>query len=233
MTTKLSKIFTVFVTVASVAFMAVIIANVKAGGPNWVAKSRELPEVAFEQANPQAPWTAKKRTDGSDMGGGPILPKAIVEAQKKLIAAEQAAQTDLDAKITARKALIAEAKAQIDADVDAMKRRQADLEKQYLEAQAQLNQISQDYTLEAKKQIDDLDTLKLRAEEFVRVKNQLEELRAQREVATDELARLKALLYQAKANLERAQLRKKTLEEDGAKGDYNGDPEPAAPVKAD
>lgn len=233
MTTKLSKIFTVFVTVASVAFMAVIIANVKAGGPNWVAKSRELPEVAFEQANPQAPWTAKKRTDGSDMGGGPILPKAIVEAQKKLIAAEQAAQTDLDAKITARKAATAAAKAQIDADLDAMKRRQTDLVNQYAEAQTQLNQISQDYTLEAKKQIDDLDILKLRAEEFVRVKNQLEELRAQRQVATDELTRLKALLYQAKANLERAQTRKQLLESDGAKADYNGD-EPAkeAPAKS-
>lgn len=229
MTTKLSKILTVFVTVASVAFMAVIIANVKAGGPNWVAKSKELPEVAFEQANPQAPWTAKKRTDGTDMGGGPILPKAIVEAQKKLIAAEQAAQTDLDAKITARKGAIAEAKAQIDADLDAMKRRQADLEKQYLEAQAQLNQISQEYTVEAKKQIDDLDVLKLRKEEYVRVKNQLEELRAQREVATDELARLKALLYQAKANLDRARTRKQLLESDGATVEPYEEEAPAKP----
>ena len=42
MTTMISKSLAVFVTIASVAFMAVIIANVSAGGPNWTAKSKEL-----------------------------------------------------------------------------------------------------------------------------------------------------------------------------------------------
>ncbi len=217
MTTQISKILTVFVTVASVAFMAVVIANVRAGGPNWVLKSKAIPEVAFDRANPEAPWTAKKRVDGSDMGGGPILAAAITSAQKKLIDAEKTAQTDLDQKINARKNAIAEAKAQITADLDAMQRRQVDLDAQYVVLEKQLEQLSQDYTQEAKKQLDDLDVLKLRAEEYVRVKNQLEELRAQREVAADELDRLQALLYQAKANLERANTRRKLLGSDGAK----------------
>ncbi len=226
MTTLISKILTVFVTVASVAFMAVVIANVRAGGPNWVSKSKEIPEVAFDRANPEAPWTAKKRTDGSDMGGGPILPAAIASAQKKLLEAERTALTDLEQKINQRKSDIAAVKAQIAADLDAMQRRQVELDSQYVAVEKQLEQISQDYTQEAKKQIDDLDVLKLRAEEYVRVKNQLEELRAQREVAADELDRLQALLYQARANLERAKKRRQLLGSDGADvGSY--EPEPA------
>lgn len=236
MTTKISKILTVFLTVASVAFMAVIIANVKAGGPNWQAKARDLPEVAFERAGPESPWTAKRRTDNSDMGGGPILPDAIVKAQKKLIDAERAEQTALDAKIAAIKSKTATSTAQIAVDLDSMKRRQADLETQYNAVKKQLEQLSEDYTTEAKKQIDDLDVLKLRKEEYIRLKNQLEELRAQREVAADELDRLRALLYQAKANLERAQKRQKTLVEDGADVDYDNGAAPAkedAPAKLD
>lgn len=225
MTTLISKILTLFVTVASVGFMAVAIASSRAGGPNWVARSQEIPEVAFDRANPQAPWTAKKRTDGSDLGGGAILPDAIVKAQKRLIEAERTVQTSLDQQINARKLEIAEAKALIAVDLDAMQRRQADLDAQFLTVEKQLEQISQDYTQEAKKQIDDLDLLKLRAEEYIRVKNQLEELKAQREVATDELDRLQALLYQARANLDRVQTRQKLLGSES----YDTQDEQAAP----
>lgn len=232
MSTKISKILTVFVTVASVAFMAVIIANVKAGGPNWKAKATELPEVAFEPTGPESPWTAKRRTDNADMGGGAILPEAIVKAQKKLIETERTAQTDLDAKIAAIKSKTVEATAQIVADLDALKRRQADLEAQYKAVRDELEKLSEDYTTEAKKQIDDLDLLKLRKEEYIRVKNQLEELRAQREVASDDLDRLRALLYQAQSNLDRVRKRQQTLAEDGAQVNYDENAEPAKGTEA-
>lgn len=216
MTTTLSKILAVFVTISCVAFMAVIMANVAAGGPNWMARAKELNEVDFARASPEAPWTAKNRIDGTDLGGGPILPAALATVQKKLTDAERVKQTDLDQKITQVKARLTESKALIDVDLDAIKRRQAELDTQYADLQAQMAQVSQDYTTEAKKQTEDLAVLKLRAQEFIQVKNQLEELRAQREVATEEQARLKALLYQARANLERAKTRRQLLESDGA-----------------
>lgn len=212
MTTKISKILTIFVTIASVAFMAVIIGN--ANGPNWDVKAKELKEVAFDRASPGAPWTAKRRSDSFDLGGGPILPAAIVAAQRKLKQEEDTTLAALQAEITKRNSAITEAQAQITADIDAMKRRQADLDKQFTELQAQLAQVAQDYTQEAKREIDDLDILQLRKDEFVRLKNQLEELRAQRQAATDELDRLKALTYQATANLERVKERKKSLDRD-------------------
>ncbi|MDB5336722.1 MAG: hypothetical protein JWN70_2341 [Planctomycetaceae bacterium] len=226
MTTLISKILAVFVTIASVAFMAIVMANVSAGGPNWTAKSKELTEVAFDRANPQAPYTAKKRSDGTDLGGGPILPAAIVSAQKKLLEAERTQQADLDTKIAARKSAITESKALIDVDLDAMKRREADLDKQFADLMEQMNQLSQNFTMESKKQTDDLAVLKLRSQEYILIKNQLEELKAQREVATEELGRLKALVYQAKANLERAQTRLNLLKDDGLKVDYNDAPKP-------
>lgn len=215
MTTLMSKVLAVFVTIASVAFMAVVMANVSAGGPNWPAKAKELDELAFERANPQAPWTVKRRTDGADMGGGPILPAAIVAAQKKLIDGERTQHTDLDQKISILKSKITEAKALIEVDLAAMQRRQADLEKQFVELMAQMSKVSQDFTAEAKKQTEDLATLKLRSQEYIQVKNQLEELKAQREATTEELARLKALVYQANANLERATKRRQLLVDEG------------------
>lgn len=241
MTTLISKILAVFVTIASVAFMAVVMANVSAGGPNWTAKSKELDEVSFERANPQAPWTAKRRTDNSDMGSGPILPAAIVSVQKKLLDEERTKQADLDAKIAQRKSAITESRALIDADLDAMKRREADLDKQFADLLEQMNQLSQNFTMESKKQTEDLAILKLRSQEYILIKNQLEELKAQREVATEELARLKALVYQAKANLERAQTRQELLKSDGAPIYDDAGAEPAekpvaedkAPVAAD
>lgn len=241
MTTLISKILAVFVTIASVAFMAVVMANVSAGGPNWTAKSKELDEVSFERANPQAPWTAKRRTDNSDMGSGPILPAAIVSVQKKLLDEERTKQADLDAKIAQRKSAITESRALIDADLDAMKRREADLDKQFADLLEQMNQLSQNFTMESKKQTEDLAILKLRSQEYILIKNQLEELKAQREVATEELARLKALVYQAKANLERAQTRQELLKSDGAPIYDDAGTEPAqkpvaedkAPVAAD
>ena len=236
MTTLISKILAVFVTIASVAFMAVVMANVSAGGPNWQKQANELKEVTFDRANPQAPWTAKRRTDSSDLGGGPILPAAIVSAQKKLLEAENTRQTELDQKIAQMKGAIAESKALIDVDLDAMKRREADLDKQFADLMEQMNQLSQDFNLESKKQTADLAVLKLRAHEYILVKNQLEELKAQREVATEELARLRALVYQAKANLERVQTRRQLLQEDGANDDKitgDGDGTPTADDQAD
>ena len=229
MTTLISKILAVFVTIASVAFMAVVMANVSAGGPNWTAKSKELAEVSFERANPQAPWTAKRRTDNSDMGSGPILPAAIVSVQKKLLDEERTKQADLDAKIAQRKSAITESRALIDADLAAMKRREADLDKQFADLLEQMNQLSQNFTMESKKQTEDLAILKLRSQEYILIKNQLEELKAQREVATEELARLKALVYQAKANLERAQTRQELLKSDGAPIYDDAGAEPVGP----
>lgn len=233
MTTLISKILTIFVTIASVAFMAVVMSNVSAGGPNWLAKSKELSEVTFDRANPQAPWTVKRRADNSDMGGGPILPAAIVSVQKKLLDEQRTQQADLDQKISLRRNIIAEATALIEVDLDAMLRREADLDKQYADMLEQLNQLSQNFTMEAKKQSEDLAVLKLRSQEYIRIKNQLEELKAQREVTTEELSRLRALVYQAKANKERAQTRLDLLKDDGVPVDASYDKGAVQPPKDD
>lgn len=69
MTTTLSKIMTVFVTITCVGVMAGILANVMAGGPNWKAKAALIPEAVFDRANPEAPWTAKRKGGTEDLGG--------------------------------------------------------------------------------------------------------------------------------------------------------------------
>ncbi|MDB5385010.1 MAG: hypothetical protein JWM11_656 [Planctomycetaceae bacterium] len=218
MTTRISKILTVFITMASVGFMAVIMANVLAGGPNWKARANELKEVAFEQANPQAPWTSKRRTNPTEeMGGGPILPQAIVTVQKKLIQEEDEEGKKLDAKILEVKALTANYTVLNQNDLEALKRRQAELAVLFDQKEAEWQKLATSITTKT----DDLTKItsltNVRNEESIRYRHQIEEMVIEKQQIEEEVRRLKDLLYQANANWERTKTRQSVLVEDGAK----------------
>jgi len=215
MTTSISKIFTVFITVASVGMMAVVMANVSAGGPNWKAKAAELKEVAFEQANPQAPWTSKRRTNQEDMGGGSILPAAIVTVQRKLIQQEGDIEKDLDLKIQELKSLIETNKVLNQNDLEAMKQRQTQLAALFAQREAEWNQVVSDITAKTESLTKITSLTNVRNEESIRYKHQIEELVIEKQLIEEEVRRLKDLLFQAKANLERVQTRQSVLVEDG------------------
>jgi len=216
MTTRISKFLAVFITLASVGFMAVIVANVVAGGPNWKARAAELDEIAFEQANPQAPWTSKRRTNQEDMGGGPILPAAIVAVQRKLIQQESDIDKDLDQKIQALKSLIETNKVLNQTDLEAMKQRQGQLAALFAQREAEWKKITSDITAKTESLTKITGLTNVRNEESIRYKHQIEELIVEKQLIEEEVRRLKDLLFQAKANLERVQTRQAVLVEDGA-----------------
>lgn len=216
MTTRISKILTVFITMASVGFMAVIMANVLAGGPNWKARADELNEVAFEQANPQAPWTAKRRTNQEDMGGGPIRPAAIVAVQKKLIQQEEEEAKKLDDKIQILKGLTDTNKVLNDTDAEAMKRRQAELAALYTQKETEWKKIASDITAKTEALTKITGLTNVRNRESIRYRHQIEELVIEKQQIEEEVRRLKDLLHQANANWERAKTRQSVLVEDGA-----------------
>jgi predicted transcriptional regulator len=217
MTTRISKVLTVFVTMASVAFMAVVMANVMAGGPNWKARAAELKEVAFEQANPQAPWTSKRRTNSEDTGGGAILPAAIVAVQKKLIQQEEEEAKKLDDKILQVKSLTETNSKLNQNDLEALKRREAELAALYLEKETAWKKLAGEITAKTEELTKITGLSNVRSEESIRYKHQIEELAIEKQQIEEEVRRLKDLVYQANANWERAKTRQSVLVEDGAK----------------
>ena len=215
--TWISKILTVFIMIASVGFMAVVMANVLAGGPNWRARANELTEVAFDQANPQAPWTSKRRTTQEDMGGGPILPAAIVTVQKKLIQQESDEDKNLDQKIQALKSLIETNKVLNQTDLEALKARETQLAALYTQREADWKKVSSDITAKTESLTKITSLTNVRNEESIRYKHQIEELVIEKQEIEEEVRRLKDLLFQARVNLERAKTRQTLLAQDGVK----------------
>lgn len=217
MTTRISKILTVFITIASVGFMAVVMANVQAGGPNWKARSNELSEVAFEQSGPQSPWTIKRRTNQEDLGSGKILPEAIVTAQKKLIQAESDTEKTLDQRIAYYKELAATNSVLNQADIEAMQRRQAQLATLYSQKEVEWKKLTSEITAKTEALTKITGLTNVRNEESIRYKHQIEELVLEQQQIEEEVRRLKDLLYQANANRDRVKTRQSVLVEDGAK----------------
>lgn len=221
--TKLSKAMVVLITFCSVGFMAFALVNVLAGGPNYNRWADKYGAVVFEQANPEAPWTVKKRTSGEDMGSGPIKPAAIIAAQRKLQEQATAEQTQLETNLRNVQASTAAAKSSIDVDLKALTARGDQLSAQLKTLGEEIAQTYQSINEKTDGAQAKLDTTTLRRDEYIQLKNQLEDLVTQRMAVTYELARLRDLLYQAKLNLDRTRLRTELLKSDGVPvGDYEG-----------
>lgn len=229
--TRISKILVIFVTASSAGFMAFAIVNVLAGGPNFRAYANRIPEVTFSQDNPQAPWQVKRKTNSEDMGNGRILPEAVINAHKKLAQQENDSSAAVDKNISALKARYDEAAKLIELDTKALTVRQTELDAEYKALLAELETTSQDYNRQTQAIQQKLDTAQLRREENLQLKSQLEELRAQRLASVNELARLRDLLFQAQANLQRAQRRQELLIADGVPvANYEEEEKPAEAV---
>jgi hypothetical protein len=226
--TKFSKIMAVFVTFASIAFMGFAVASFQ-GGPNWAAERDKLTDFSFERPSKDSPWSVKSRVNDEQAGSGKTLPEAIVAAQKKKIADQQAALQKLDQdkaraaeRLKQTKDLIELDKVALQKRADVLEKERRDLTDKIVAAQAKAVAITKD--AQAK-----YETGKLRRGEYLLMKNQFEELKAQRAAAEREVASLTDQLIQAQGVLERAKLRNELLRSDGA---HPYEDEPQANEKA-
>ena len=143
----------------------------------------------------------------------------IAEFSKEKIDAQKKELETLDSETTRWEARLKEAKAANTQDLAAIKRRIVVLEKQLDQLNAKASELAVQISVEGKKAQAIQDESKLRREDAVLVRNQLNELRAQKETAQAEQSRLKDLLVQAEGTLDRVQRRQRLLESDGAEVD--------------
>ena len=203
--TTISKVLAVFVSVASIAFMAFALAQ-RTGGPNWEAEAREDDLQAaymFQKIEGETTsWDVTRRFDdgqGDDtLPRAVMLPLAVMKAREDLLASQNKRISDIQEelqRVSARKVIL---ETTIQDDLDALKATQEKLvtvaqglDKQIEAASKQLTSLSEEseeIRQEARK----------RGEDVIRLRNQLAEIETDifrlgqlRTKLTDRLVRIK------------------------------------------
>ncbi len=196
MLTKISKILVVFVTFASIAFLAFSIIVLNAG-PNWQKEAEALPDYAFTQSGGEKPtWSVKHRLGEQALKTAVAYPEVIAEAYKH--SKEQADQeiAKVTPLIDPEKQKIATTKKLIEVDVKGLEARKEELAKQFEDQQKMLADTS-DALIKAGE-----GTLKIRVEaerrrsDSYRLGRNLQAIEADHFQLTEQKQRLLDLIFQ-------------------------------------
>jgi uncharacterized protein (DUF3084 family) len=190
---SLSRILLIFVTAASLAFMAFAGALVT-GGPDWIALANST-EVSREVAItppvvPNGPWTATHRLSGSSVSSNPIVAQVVTDAQKRVL-------DDLKQQLQAAGPELESLKAQLDGARQVNERDLPGIELRFAESAARLKVLTE----QIQKTTDELEA------------GNLVVATAQRELATlrDEVYRLQAVLELLRDDLFAAEAQRQAL----------------------
>lgn len=162
--------------------------------------------------------------------------KATKEFTKEQIAKQRTQIDELEKEIATTDKQHDDAKKAIAADIVSITApeigREAQLEAEWAALSAEASAIAGQVDAEAKKVQDKEEENKRLRDDVYRLKEQYDDLVAQRSDAEANVKRQRDLLFQAKGILERLRLRARLLDAEEGKGDYNGKeiekPEPAA-----
>lgn len=196
------KILVVFVTAASLGFVAFTLSLVS-GGPNWKSEmqSDELTNdfvftVTPTEKGPNYSVKAR-RTDTAIGGQTPVISEVIVKARDKQVKDAKEEETRLQAEINRLKPMLEEIKALIPPDKAGMAARAQLLDKILTKISGDIHTTTQEIATKASAIQLIQKTAQERREEAFRLKNQLELLRtdlfvalAQQKILEDELVRV-------------------------------------------
>ena len=158
MLTKISKILVVFVTFASIAFLAFSII-VTTAGPNWQKEAEALPDYTFTQSGGEKPtWSVRHRLVEQPLKTSVAYPDVIAEAYKHAKIEPDEAIAKYPPLIEKAKNDLAMTKQLIEVDVKGLEARKTELFQQY-DAQQKLLADTSDALIKAGEA-----TLKLRVE---------------------------------------------------------------------
>lgn len=196
------KILVVFVTAASLGFVAFTLSLVS-GGPNWKAEmqSDELTnDFVFTTTNTEKGpnYSVKaRRTDAAVGGQTPVISEVVVKARDKQVKDAKEEETRLQTEINRLKPILEEVKALIPPDKAGMAARAQLLDKILTKISGDIHTTTQEIATKASAIQLIQKTTQERREEAFRLKNQLELLRtdlfveqAQQKILEDELVRV-------------------------------------------
>lgn len=204
---KAAKVLVVFMAFASLSFMA-FSAAVLIGGPNWMGMGEELTDYTFEVTKGEkTTYSAKSRPVGSNFSKQSENPAEVVLA---VLQDQKTRQTEqerlLDQQIESLEALIADRKTLKEMDLKALQA----YEKNLSAFLAQLNQEISDANAIVKQMSEQTIALNkdlgLHREDVLRLRDQLELVRADRDRLVErsrELEDILALLQGSIGQMER------------------------------
>lgn len=218
--TKLGKLLTVFIFFTSVAFLGFTLVN-SVAGPNFQAKADEMKEFVFQRSGPDSPYNISYRGLRTDnVGTATTLPEAVVRAQRAKLNDQEQELQRLNESIPALQNRTKQAAELIAMDIEGMHRRQDELEAQLQDLTQQIAAVAKQADEQTKKAKETYDLVSHRREEYILIKNQLEELRVHRTAIEAERQLLRDLLVQTRENLRLAERRQILLQQDGATATY-------------
>jgi hypothetical protein len=210
---KVAKVLVVFMAVASLSFMA-FSAAVLLGGPNWLGIGESMTDYAFEvSTGEQTTYAVSYRL------GEPALNKqqlrnpaeAVLEALKHQKGVMTSQEQLLDQQIQGLESLVADRKALKSMDLKALEAREAEF-KDYL---AQLNDAISAANVAIKEQSERTIALNrelgLHREDVLRLRDQLELVRADRDRLIERSQELEDILALLKGSIAQMQRRTEQL----------------------
>ena len=183
MTNTFNKVLAVFLSVGSLVFLGLVVAH-SSGGVNWQSELRaqDLAEYKFELSDGENPqWTV------TGLGNRPIatvdgnkLPEAILKARQDLERQQQKELTEIGQKLPVVETQLQTIQQLKTVDLEAMKKREADVERYLAALNAQVLKLSDQLT----KKVQDTTTARTDAAnlrtDVYRLTNELEVLRTDR-----------------------------------------------------
>lgn len=209
---KAAKVLVVFMAIASLTFMA-FSAAVLIGGPNWMGMGEELTDYTFEVTKGETTsYSAKSRETGSTFSQQSENPAEVVLA---VLQDQKTRQTEqerlLDQQIESLEALIADRKNLKGMDLDALQK----FEKDHSAYLAQLNQEISETNATVKQLTEQSIALNkelgLHREDVLRLRDQLELLRADRDRLVERSRELEDILALLKGSIGQMERRTQQL----------------------
>ena len=210
---KVTKVLIIFVTVASLSFMA-LMGAVTLGGPNWWGKAGDMPDYTFtKSAGETVSYSVTHRPSDSAVGGSsPILAQTVVAAMDDEHKRLDARDKELDDAISREENRIKILQ-------DLQKNDLALLETRSQEFQDQLNLLNTTITTrngEIEKLLQETitldETLGDRREDVLRLKDQLALVRTDRDRLLEERSELEDILALYQASISQLERRTQQLQ---------------------
>ena len=211
--TTFGKIFTIFITLASLAFMGFAVVTYH-GGPNYQAEQVEkLPDYVLKVSTDKPPkWAVETRRLAETVNTSTTtLPGVIVAARKHLDQQLDEEIKPLDGEILAVEARIAEAKKLIEIDLAGLKKREKELQAELDALLVEIKDVSDQGIKKSQESYAVRDETARRREDVFRLWNQLEEIRTDYYRAVAQAEKLDDLLIRVRGSIDRSQRRNDQL----------------------
>ncbi len=210
--TKTGKILAVFLTVIALCFMAFAGASIL-GGPNWMGRAEELTDYRVT-VNPGPPvsYSAKHRFTDENKGSGDLLPRLVISLQRDQKQKLSEEEQSLDQNLDNLKRLIAEAERLQTLDLVSLAAKEQELTSRIEEISTEIDATHKMITQVVIETKTLTETLGLRTEDVLRLRDQLAILRADHERLVAQKSQLIDVLTLLEGSIDQLQRRNEQLQ---------------------